>query len=251
MIRQRVYSHFKQILDELIENSPFFATYFQDMCSIENIHGDDEEVPNNIHINFGATRGCIVDDDYDYVVKFDVAQDAFCKSLCERELEIYTRAKTNNMENYFAECVYLGEYTKTIMFYPYINVYRHISINEYGSRFNKEFNANEKQMGEAIPITFSIPLFAYPKVKQQLRMNYKNDEISYDIAQDYPSPMTEENMGVAVQFIEEYGEEEYLRVSKFLEDEQINDLHYSNVGSLNNHFCFMDYAGFWEDFELE
>ena len=68
MNKSAVFSHFSHILDNMIENSLFFDTYFMDPVGIEDIEGSalDEAIPANICINFGATRGCIVDENYDY-----------------------------------------------------------------------------------------------------------------------------------------------------------------------------------------
>ena len=57
----------------MLDTSLFFETFWQAPYSSEDFYGscDDEALPENLNIKFGATRGCIVDDNYDYVVKFD------------------------------------------------------------------------------------------------------------------------------------------------------------------------------------
>ena len=48
-------------------------------------------------------------------------------------------------------------------------------------------------------------------------------------------------------FIKDYGLKKVLKLLKFLEENNINDLHGGNVGfNSNNSICFIDYSGFFE-----
>ena len=103
MNKHEVYNHYSDIIDNMLYHSLFFCTYFQAPDAEEDFFGacDDPAMPENLSIRFGATRGCIVDEDYDYVVKFDVENDVY-GSACERELDLYQAAKYDHLEQYFA-----------------------------------------------------------------------------------------------------------------------------------------------------
>ena len=253
MNKQAIFAHFSKILDNMLDNSLFFETYFQYPTSIENIYGsaDDEIMTENLSIRFGATRGCIIDENYDYVVKFDVDEDDY-GSVCSVEHSIYQAAKSRNLHQYFAEVEYIGSYTKTIMFYDLYQINREMDpCYDYDNiEFDKEFAEHEDSFGELHPVTISIPLYAYRKAKPHWGIMHKNaDSQTYrNIANSIDSPMRERNLAVAIDFISEYGEEAYLELSEFMSEENINDLHSGNVGNIDGHFVFIDFAGYHSTF---
>ena len=123
MNKQEIFNHFSTIIDEMINNSLFWSTYWQRPYGFgDAIDGSDyDEMPAHILVCSGATRTGIVDQDYDWVVKFDVNDDAY-GSACEREEQIYSAAKSYALDRYFAEVVYLGTYTREINFYDIIDI---------------------------------------------------------------------------------------------------------------------------------
>lgn len=254
MNKSAVFSHFSHILDNMIENSLFFDTYFMDPVGIEDIEGSelDEAIPANICINFGATRGCIVDENYDYVVKFDVAQDGLECSACEREVDIYTRAKQHNLHQYFAEVEFLGYYTKTIMFYDLYILTKYIEPLYYydPEEFDANFAEHEDEYGELHPITISIPLYAYRKASSHwCGLGRTHDsEKAEEAAKKINSPMRERNLAVAVDFVREYGEDAYQSLTDFMYKENINDLHSGNVGNIDGSLVFIDFSGYHDHY---
>lgn len=66
-----------------------------------------------------------------------------------------------------------------------------------------------------------------------------------DIANNYKSLLREKNIAVATAFIQVYGEDGYIRFSKFAIDNRINDLHLTNIGVINDKLCLIDYAGYY------
>jgi hypothetical protein len=255
MDKNAVFSHFSSIIDNMLENSLFFMTFLQRPSYIDTIYGsvDDPVVPSGLNIHFGATRGCIVDDDYDYVVKFDIDGDAWSDSICDRESEIYTHAKKRHLEQYFCEPVYLGCYNKTIMFYDYNDIDQSMDWYEYGSYFAEEFMQHEEEFGEIHPIIISIPLYAYPKAEYHHSIGAcPDDDVNYiNAAKKIHSPMRERNLAVAIDFIREYGEEAYQALTEFMYEEDINDLHGGNIGDVNGKMVFIDYSGYHSDCEGE
>ena len=249
MNKNEVFAHFSSILNDMLDTSLFFETFWQAPYSSEDFYGsyDDEALPENLNIKFGATRGCIIDDNYDYVVKFDVESDAMGYA-CEREEYLYNEASRENLNQYFAECVYLGTYTKVIRFYDYYEISRHMNWYGYNwQEFEQDFMNNEDYFGEIHDITISIPLYAYPKARPHCFMGVagSQDENEYiNKAQKIVSPMRDSNLAVAVDFIRQYGEEAYQLVTDFLYANDINDLHCANFADIDGHYVAIDYAGY-------
>lgn len=249
MNKREVFKHFSDIFDDMLYHSLFWDTYFQSPYSMENASGsiDDIAFPENLSMKFGATRGCLIDTNYDYVVKFDIEGDANGYA-CEREEYLYDKAIDAGIEQYFAECVYLGTYTKTIHFYDYCDIERNMNWCDYDWReFEQDFMENEDYFGEIHNITISIPLYAYPKARPHYFMGVvgSQDENEYICkAQKIVSPMRDSNLAVAVDFIRQYGEEAYQRVTDFLYENDINDLHCANFADIDGHYVAIDYAGY-------
>ena len=96
-----IYEHFAAILDKLMEES-YFKYYFQTPWSLE----DDIEISDTISIKYGASRGCIIDRDFPYVVKFDLYIDRENEigTFCKKEIDTYEVARRANFSNYLVEC---------------------------------------------------------------------------------------------------------------------------------------------------
>ena len=61
------------------------------------------------------------------------------------------------------------------------------------------------------------------------------------------SPLSERYPSIGARFVRLYGEEEFNRLSEFLEWEEVNDLHNGNVAEWNGGFVIVDYAGYHGD----
>lgn len=243
MDKSAIFNHFSSILDNLLDQSIFFDFYFQQPVSINDIIGSETEIiPDNINFYFGATRGCIEDEDYDWVVKFDINFDEF-GSVCERERQIYNCARRKNLNQYFAETVFLGYYHRSIFFYDHDIIERYVDWCDFDEKdFNEAFAAAEDKFGDIIPIEIEIPLFAYR------RANAYDcgpvDTKNRSIAEKTASPLRSRNIAVAAAFVREYGEEEYIRFSDFGFEMDINDLHCGNVGEIDGNLVMIDYGGY-------
>lgn len=255
MNKKEIFAHFSEILDDMLYHSLFFDMFLQQPSSIEDIEGsiDDPAVPENIRINFGATRACIVDRNYEYVVKFDIEEDAR-GSACEREEAIYEQACAEGLEQYFAHPLYLGTYTKEINFYDYYNIDQHLDWYGYDEDFESTFMDHEDEFGPIRPIVISIPLYAYPRASR-LHPNYgrgKEEEAKYEsIARSVNSPLRERNLAVAIDFIREFGEVAYYNLTNFMYKMDVNDLHMGNIGEVEGHFALIDYAGYHSAYSSE
>lgn len=251
MNKQEIFNHYSTIIDEMINNSLFWSTYWQRPWSFgSTIDGSDyDEMPAHILIQGGVTRTCIVDQDYDWVVKIDVEEDAY-GSACEREEQIYDAAKAYALDRYFAEVMFLGTYTREINFYDIMDVERWCDMFDYDPEyFEKAFSENEEKFGPIRPITISIPLYAYRRAD-----TYDCGPVDADSrarAKKIASPLYSRNIAVATAFIREFGMDEYKAFSEFSLEWDINDLHCNNIGEIDGHFCIIDYSGYHDCYSEE
>lgn len=251
MNKCEVFNHFSKILDTMLEYSLFWDTYFQNPTGLEeNAEGniDNPAFPENLRLRFGITRGCLFDENYNYVVKFDVGTDNYGDSPCRREVDIYNAAKLYNLQNYFTEAIYIGIYHKTIQFYDLEKIENRIAWFDYDPEiFDKNFMEHEDEFGDIIPINISIPLYAYPKATEyRYTMFDKDKESMLEVeARSIASPLRKRGLQIAMEFIDKYGVNEYERLTNFLYEYEVNDLHRGNIGSINNELVIIDYAGYW------
>ena len=246
-----IFNHYKNILDELLSESNFFKYYFQAPTSLEeDIYWEDWEeechtlFDNSISIRFGATRGCFIDDTYDYVVKFDL-DEAQENGSCSDEILIYDAAAQNGLEKFFAQPIYLGTYTKKIKFYTYSDLYDYFECPEFFDEtfFCKKLQSMiEEYNMEKEEITISIPLYAYPRAERYNFGHHSDEEVSsFRATHSDVSPLLERSTSVGIAFVKEYGEEVFEKLSEFLLDHKVNDLHSGNVMSYQNHLILTDY----------
>lgn len=244
----RTMQHFISILDQMIENNKFFAFYFQSPFSLEDrddMHWD-YNVPRNISMYCGATRGVIADSNWDEVIKFDFG---FCyddMNLCDIEATIYEAAINARLEKYFVKPRFIGTYVKTVRAYPVVlfEQYDDESFDMSENTFEyvtKEYGYDEGDMCE---VTIRLPLYAYEKATNIGCTCDEYADEEGEIAQSYDSPLTERAEEVAASFVHEYGEEIYAELSSFLREWNVNDLHCGNVGWIGKRFVLIDYAGY-------
>ena len=130
-----VYRHFKELIKQFIDEDEsgsakaFFTNPIQHNGSAFMNNCDD--LFDNIRIYHGASKICIVEDDYPYVLKIGfVCDEGFAGKYYTNEVEIplhidnycfleaylYERAKDYGVQDILAETVYLGTYLKVAMF---------------------------------------------------------------------------------------------------------------------------------------
>lgn len=245
--KQAIFNHFSLILDNILDSSLFMNFYLQNPYILdENIYGEnDSDFPDNLDLCTGATRGCLVDKDYDYVVKFDLVE-AY-DSMCEREEQIYKLARQQHLDQYLCETGYVDTYTKTITFYDSDVVSE--EMEWYGcnsDNFDEEFEAHSDKFGLPIQIEISIPLYAARRAKPCQCGKVSVEEKR--IVCHHESPLSGRSLAVAALFIRAYGEEEYARFSEFAIENEINDLHSDNVGTVCGNFVLIDFAGFHDSY---
>ena len=243
-----VFNHYSAVLDNLLDNSVFFDTFLQSPYLLE--YNDVSEIaPSNITLASGVTRACLIDDNYDWVVKFDIAVDGNGESGCEREMYIYDEAQKRGLGQYFTEVAYLGTYRKTIHFYPIWqieNTFEECLQDYYPEDFELQFHRLGHRM-EMEDIEISIPLYGYRRANE-----YDCgvvDEQTKSEAQRFASPLRSRNMCVATAFIRDYGLAAYKKMSHFCLEWKINDLHCNNIGGIDGKIVLLDYSGFIDECE--
>lgn len=233
--KSEIFSHYSKVLDQLLTHD-FFKTYFQAPYSI-----DESVYVDNIELHCGATRGCIIGYDYDYVVKYDIVGN-----YCEQEVNIYEAAEDAGLNQYLAEPMYIGTYTKQFQFYSSRQIETEMTWYDYDEEdFNNRFKKIQEDLTPC-PVIIEIPLYAYPRADELQRGCGYSPE-SERSARSYTGPLRDKQLCVAASFIEEYGINECYRISDFFLDWDVGDLHLGNVGIINHHFCFIDYAGYHEE----
>ena len=236
-----VFNHYCNKLDKMIEDSWCFRSFLSNpfMC-IER----DYDFDSDGYILLGATRCCIIDDDYDYVVKFDYNSDETGELGSAREVDLYECAKKHNLEKFFTEACFLGTYERTLEWYaPEIVGDMTDNSEEDFRNFISTLSDSDKSM-----ITISIPLYGYKKANNYEWLYRDVTRAEQQLVRKYrPSPLIERNINVGAAFLRDYGVEDFLRLSKFCAKNNINDIHCSNVGLIDEKIVIIDYAGYVYD----
>jgi len=243
----RTMQHFISILDQLIEDNPYFAFYFQSPFSIE-VEGSlsyGYKAPRNISFYSGATRGVISDSEWDEIVKFELSEYEDEVSPCAAEVSIYEAAMQCGLDSYFVRPRYIGTYTKTVKTYPWSAFADYedtldLSEEEFETLV-EDLDLTDADMRE---ITINLPLYAYEKANNVGWTCPEYEDEEGEIAQSYDSPLKERAEEVAASFVHEYGEVSYAELSSFLNEWCVNDLHCGNVGWIDGRLVLIDYAGY-------
>ena len=246
MDKKEVFNHYSEILDELISNFNFFKTYFQDPFFIdEEVNVEDYpsyDFPCDLKIATGASRCCVVDRDYPYVVKMNLSETENRSDACEDEVSFYQAAKHWNCEQYLTEVEYLGVYTKEIYFYDVADINYNMNYDAYfdEEKFNDELQEmiDEDNSIKRKKITIRIPLYGYAQAE-----HYPIHPIPR-VAVNFASPLCERNENGGRAFIRDWGEDNFELFSKFLEEHRINDLHVGNIGRINGKMVLIDFGGY-------
>lgn len=242
----KTFTFYSKVLDTLIENNEFFQYYFQAPYSlIDRSVADMDEAFNcgkyNIEMYFGATRGCIVCDDCDEIIKFDL--DTVEAYACEDELNVYHAAEMCGLSKCFVRARYIGTYTKTI--YTYSSYNFDFENDDYFSEFDFQSMIKKDALTKC-EITIKVPLFAYEKADNISFTSSAIEDEDEKVAKSHNSPLLERSEVIAASFVHEYGETIYEELSNFLIEWDVNDIHYGNIGWVGGRFVLIDYAGYHE-----
>ena len=98
-----------------------------------------------------------------------------------------------------------------------------------------------------------MPLYAYPRVDRYSFTFLKDEESRiYESQIDcVNSPLKGRSKQIAIEFVFRYGMEEYKKLSDFMREWNINDIHYGNVGNFHHSLCILDFAGWHSSYSEE
>lgn len=222
-----VFEHYRPILDKLFKFD-MFNILFEEECLGEDL----QEICDGVFICAGAHRCAVIDDNYDYIIKFCYNENC---ADCRREQEIYNNS--GEFSSLFAECCFAGKYEKDVSyFYP--------DELEMGYKISYCTQTNHSLEGKLMDRHYSISIYAYPKA------NFEQcDEFSHrtlrKIRKKYAtSPLAEYSVEIAAIFKSAVGAAKMKKFSLFLKTNRINDIHEGNVGYINGKPVIIDYAGF-------
>ncbi len=203
-----VANHFFTLLEQLEEGCAEFSEFFQkpDMSKWKELVWDNAgSWVDSIVLECGATKAVIIDEDYDYVLKIPFPKESGL-NYCQIELENYVSAKQDNLEAYFAETFYLGEYE---------------GAQCYASKKADCDNIEER-------------------VSDEIRGSY-SDMSDEEFGSYIDNSWTEE---IVAEAMENCAGDDWGRLYDFLYDNDINDLHYGNVGYIDGSLVYIDFSGY-------
>ena len=221
-----------RILDSLVEK-PYWKYYLQRPFEHDTIKVTDKD-----EVHFGDSRGCFLNADDEYVVKFELTHDW---DDCAREQELYEEAVAAGLGDMFAASHFIGNWEKQIHFYTFDDIEKYgtpdISNDDWVIKL-------EKYDLPQYDIKLRLPLYRYEKV--QLLEDWDFNIISKkerDYCLHTNSPLAGRDRCIAACFLRDWGIEKFLKLSDFCNEWDIDDLHRSNVGILRGRIVICDYAG--------
>ena len=243
MTANEIFTHYSDILHKLIAGTPWFANYVQaPYCS------EYDGLLNLPDVSFhcGATRACIVDDNYDWVIKFDVDFDSTESSSCEREYRIYQAACRENCDNYLCEVIDLGDFDYHFLAYPQCEVDRYVEwYDDNGpDEFEEDLNSHIEEIGEMDDCETHLHLYAYRRAIEGCATKVNLSQHERNSLESISSPLKDRNPRIAEMFTTLYGMDEYVRFTDFVVAHHINDLHTGNIGMVDGALKLIDYAGY-------
>lgn len=229
-LKERFYS----LLEKLDRDYNFSDNFYDCGGSAEEflwMWEEQEDACDDLHIwtANGATKIVIGTYDFDYIIKFQLS-DSF--DYCAREVETYNAAEASGLEDKFAWCDKLFDFTfscqgneKTVPVYVMEWCkcdYDTISDVSYEYHYHKYISSH-----------------ALEDCIESRNKFYNSDE--YD---DDGKSVLEWACDI---WGTPYGEASSAEILTFLRDMRINDLHAGNWGWCNNRLVLTDYSGYGED----
>ena len=193
------------ILNELFETYNSFEDFVFSGGTKDcwnNFKLDVDGCVSSITAKNGAFRGVIIDDDFDWVIKFDFIDE--CETGCYNEVINYGFAVENNVNEYFAPCFFGGNFHE-VPFY----LMKRMCIDENEISFDAMsdlYNSDERYAN------YDGEMYA------------EDAEIVINIFGKY------------------YNYKDVYKLIHFCEDYHINDLHEGNIGYHCGMPIIVDYA---------
>ena len=134
-----IFEHYRRILDTLIDDEDWIE-WLQ-----YPYEGDIKQYNETIYCATGVSRCALIDEEYDWIVKWDFQDYEFC----DKEEHLSARAKFYNVEDMIAPAIYIGSYINeekyiSLQLYAYP---RAISFSSY--RYNYLSKEEEEEISES------------------------------------------------------------------------------------------------------
>lgn len=192
------------------ENEPF-QIFIDDTGTEDYNNWDyfDEEhfcVKDNVTVASGASRGVLIFDDFDWVIKFNFLEETDYRwDFCEVEVDIYNAALDDKMEEFFAKA-WKGGLFHGRVFYLMEKADTDIDY------INNDFNSG----------TYDSD----PDYRGASGLEREDEETITNFFGNY------------------YNKDTILKLLDYCYDNGVNDIYDGNVGYMNGKPVFIDYAGF-------
>lgn len=199
-------------LEKLYNESEPFRVFIDDTGAedYENWDYFNEEhfcVKDDVIVAGGASRGVLIFDDFDWVIKFNFLEEIDYKyDFCKLEVDIYNAALDNEMEDFFAK-VWKG-----------------------GIFHGRVFYLMEKANIDIESIYHDMASDTY--------------EVDPDYSRHSEDMHEEDKMNITNFFSSYYDKNTVLNLLDYCYDNCIGDIYEGNVGYINNKPVFIDYAGY-------
>ena len=231
---ETTYTHYCGILEDMIESNPFYKWFFQHPYAPDYGY----EYSDDVSVMFGAMRACLVDRNWDEVVKFTVCPDLGDEDPCAREYQNYLAAMRCGVDRFFTRCNFIGDFVMKYRWYNWEDVSRIVSPDPDDDRWVAEI-AGDIPM---VDVEVCVPLYSYEKAYDTtIKWTLSDEEVEF--CENSESPLTKSSYEVGSMFKEEYSDEEFWELSEFCDMYGINDLHSGNIGRVDGRLVILDYAG--------
>lgn len=206
---------YKNLVEQLVYDYYTFED-FLNFPSEETFYNFEEEVDNfgdgSFRLCAGATKGVIIFEKEDYVIKIPFTSD-WNYDCPQEESFVYDDAIKNHLEKFFAPCYFLYKYAES---YIYI--------------MEKVYMDSQVVMRSGI--------------REFRKSNSEFDKDDIDIEEYLSCRCADNPVLVRYCFKEFYNDDEIDRLIGFIESNYINDLHESNMGfNKEGKLVLIDYSG--------
>lgn len=176
-------------------------------------------LPNGLYANYGASRLVIWDDECDYVIKMPI--DSYDEKYCKREVEIYSAAVEEGLEDLFGWCAC---YREPEEYKCGIYVMEFLSGNE-DEIFDSAWNYGYQKFCDEYGLDSSI---------EDNREEYEANHYDYNTDNANMLELFESLIdGIKASLLD-----------RFLAKWRINDLHAGNYLYRGTELVICDYAGY-------
>lgn len=188
-----------------------FDSYIGDEIS-ESLNGlelDDTEW----FCNSGATKGVLIPDEGDYVIKipFSISPHKGFRDYCELEQYIYYKAVEGGVSKFFAKIVKIGEVNGLPIYVQERAMANYEDWMKGSKKFSKEISKKS--------------------LRKMKKFCKKNKTKGF-------------NLSFLSLIKERENEETFLKLYKFMK-KNINDVHAGNIGMIEGNPVLIDYSGFY------